>query len=69
MGARLSVFYYACIQCGVHPNGFEASTTVVLPKPNQPDYSAPKAYRLIALFNCLGKLFEKCTAQEMQFNA
>jgi hypothetical protein len=35
---------------------------VVIPKPNKPDYSNPKAYRPIALLNCLGKVSEKLIA-------
>jgi hypothetical protein len=32
---------------------------VVIPKPNKPNYSNPKAYRPIALLNCLRKVLEK----------
>jgi hypothetical protein len=35
---------------------------VVIPKPNKPDYSAIKAYRPIALLNCLGNILEKLMA-------
>jgi hypothetical protein len=35
---------------------------VVIPKPNKPDYSNPKAYRPIALLNCLGRVLEKLMA-------
>jgi hypothetical protein len=36
--------------------------TVIIPKPNEPDYSDPKAYRPIALLNCLRKILEKLMA-------
>jgi hypothetical protein len=36
--------------------------TIVIPKPNNPDYSNPKAYRLIVLLNCLQKILEKLMA-------
>lgn len=47
----------------------KVSTTVVIPKPNKPDYSAPKAYRPIVLLNCIGKIFEKMLSNQMQFDA
>ena len=34
-------------------------TIVPVPKPNKPDYSAPKAYRPVSLMECPGKLLEK----------
>jgi hypothetical protein len=38
---------------------------MVIPKPNKPDYSNPKAYRPIALLNCLGKVLEKLMATHL----
>jgi hypothetical protein len=38
---------------------------VVIPKPNKPNYSNPKAYRPIALLNCLGKVLEKLMASRL----
>jgi len=35
---------------------------VVIPKPNKPDYGVAKAYRVLNLFNCLGKVLEKVAA-------
>ena len=35
------------------------ATIVPIPKPNKPDYSAPKAYRPVSLMECTGKLLEK----------
>ena len=35
------------------------ATIVPVPKPNKPDYSAPKAYRPVSLMECTGKLLEK----------
>jgi hypothetical protein len=35
---------------------------VVIPKPNKPDYGIAKAYRVIMLLNCLGKVLEKVAA-------
>lgn len=58
-----------CLAYGVFPSEFKLSTTVVIPKPNKPDYSVSKVYRPIVLLNCLGKLMEKTLAQQMQFDA
>jgi hypothetical protein len=38
---------------------------VVIPNPNKPDYSTLKAYRPIALLNCLGKSLEKLMATHL----
>jgi hypothetical protein len=38
---------------------------VIIPKPNEPDYSLIKAYRPIALLNCLGKVMEKLMATRL----
>lgn len=35
---------------------------ILLRKPNKPDYTAVKAYRVINLLNCLGKVVEKIAA-------
>ena len=34
----------------------------MLQKPNKPDYTIPKAYRVISLLNCFGKVAEKTVA-------
>jgi hypothetical protein len=52
-----------CLTHGTHP--WKEAKAVVLPKPSRPDYSAPKAYRPIALLECLGKLLEKIVAQRI----
>lgn len=67
--ARVAAYYNACIQYAIHPTIFKKSRTVVIPKPNKPDYSKAKAYRPIVLLNCLGKLMEKVIARRMQFDA
>ena len=40
---------------------------MVIPKPGKPDYSIPKAYRPVALLNCLGKILEKLFATRLSF--
>jgi hypothetical protein len=36
-------------------------------KASKPDYAAPKAYRIITLLNCLGKLSERIVAKRLGF--
>ena len=38
------------------------ATRAILKKPNKPDYSLPKAYRVISLLNCLGKVSKRILA-------
>jgi hypothetical protein len=45
-----------CINTGHWPKQFKESTSVIIPKPNKPSYSTPKAFRPIVLLNTTGKL-------------
>jgi hypothetical protein len=54
--------YAALGQEGYHPWCWWQAMTIVIPKPNKPDYSDPKAYWPIVLLNCLGKILEKLMA-------
>ena len=54
---------------GTWPSHFKDSVSVIIPKPNKPDYSIPKAYRPIALLNTIGKLLTKILANRLQHNA
>ncbi|KAF8674800.1 hypothetical protein AX14_005246 [Amanita brunnescens Koide BX004] len=54
---------------GVWPSYFKDSQSVIIPKPNKPDYSIPKAYRPIALLNTIGKLLTKILANRLQHDA
>jgi hypothetical protein len=56
-------------QKGYHPKCWRQAVTVVIPKPNKPDYSSPKAYRPVALLNCLGKTLEKLMASRLAYMA
>jgi hypothetical protein len=53
----LAEIFNICLELGVHP--WNTATIVVLNKPQKPDYSLPKAYRLISLLECTGKVLEK----------
>jgi hypothetical protein len=48
-----------CVRLGYHPKVWKTAKGVVIRKINKPDYSQPKAYRVISLLNCLGKVVEK----------
>ena len=54
---------------GYQPACWREANTVVIPKPNKPDYTNPKAYRPIALLNCLGKVLEKLMASRLSHMA
>ena len=45
------------VSTGTHV--WKHATIVPVPKPNKPDYSAPKAYQPVSLMECTGKLLEK----------
>ena len=53
---------------GVHHDLWKTATTVILPKPNKPSYSDPRAYRPIQLLECLGKILEKIVASRLSFD-
>jgi hypothetical protein len=42
---------------------------IAFKKPSKPDYSLPKAYRVISLLNCLGKISERILAQRLSYLA
>ena len=52
-----------CLDTSTHP--WKHATIVILNKPNKPDYSVPKAYRPIALMECMGKVFERIVAKRV----
>ncbi|KAJ3518375.1 hypothetical protein NMY22_g13710 [Coprinellus aureogranulatus] len=58
----------ACIDVGHWPKHFKDSLSVIIPKPNKPAYSTPKAFRPIVLLNTLGKLLEKLISNRFQFD-
>ena len=50
---------------GYHPTCWKQATGAILKKNSKPDYSIPKAYRVIALLNCLGKVNERILARRL----
>ena len=61
----LTRLFQACFDLGYHPRFFKEANTVILKKPNKPDYSEPKAYRLIALLDTLGKVLETVISKRL----
>ena len=57
--------YSRLLDIGYHPRCWKQATGAILKKPSKPDYSAPKAYRVISLLNCLGKISERILAQRL----
>ena len=58
---RFLEVFNAAISLGHHP--WNEATVVVIPKPNKPDYSLPRAYHPISLLECCRKLLEKIIAK------
>lgn len=57
------------IDIGYHPKCWKQAIGCVLKKQKKPDYSIPKAYRVISLLNCLGKVSERILAQRLAYLA
>ena len=49
----------------VFPDEWLTSKTVVIRKPGRPDYSAPKAYRPIALLDTMSKILSSCVTETL----
>ncbi|PPQ89621.1 hypothetical protein CVT25_012633, partial [Psilocybe cyanescens] len=59
----------ACLRVGHWPKHFKESMSVIIPKPNKPSYSVPKAFRPIVLLNTIGNLIEKMLSNHIQFDS
>ena len=59
----------ASLNAGHYPACFKKTTTIVLRKPNKPDYTKPNAYRPIALENTIGKVLESVMAELVEGSA
>ena len=57
--------YGLLIAKGYHPKCWRQATGAILPKPGKPDYSISKAFRIISLLNCLGKVSERILAKRL----
>ena len=61
----MNLVYKILIRNGFHPECWREGTGIILKKLGKPDYSLPKAYRIITLLNCLGKVAEKIMATRL----
>ena len=64
---RFNRLYRLLIKHGYHPRCWKIAKGVILRKSANPqrDFSKPKAYRVISLLNCLGKVSEKILAKRL----
>jgi ribonuclease HI len=60
---RIIALARQCFRLGVHPRAWKTAKGILLQKPRKADYSLVKAYRVISLLNCLGKVVEKIAAE------
>lgn len=65
----LTVIFNRSLAEGTYHHHFKETITVVLRKEQQKNYSLPKAYRLIALLNTIGKILESILAKRMSYLA
>jgi len=63
---RFNRLYRILIRKGYHPRCWKLAKGVVLKKSGKKrDYTMPKAYRVVSLLNCLGKISEKILAKRL----
>jgi hypothetical protein len=58
-----------CLALEYFPTAFKHARTIVLRKPSKPDYSAPSAWRPIALLNTIGKVLEVVLDRKLRTTA
>ena len=66
---HITTLIQKCLNNGYHPKSWRRAIAIALPKPNKPDYSNPRAYRLITLLECLAKVLERVVAKRLTFLA
>ena len=59
---RIVSLVRGCIIKGYHPCTWKTAKGILLRKQGKPTYTAAKAYRVISLLSCLGKVVEKVVA-------
>ena len=61
--------FQGCLLIGHHPAIFQSATLAIIPKPNKPDQTSPRAYQPIALLSVLGKGLERLLARNISWLA
>ena len=61
-GRQMTALVQGCIRTGFHPCTWKTAKGVLLRKQGKPTYTVSKAYRVISLLNCLGKVVERAVA-------
>src|SRR5438552_9345349 len=57
----------ASINLGHFPSCFKTTTTIIMRKPQKPNYTKPNAYRPIALESTLGKVLESIITELLSY--
>lgn len=66
---EMYALYAWCVKLGYHPLAWHIAILVALRKAGKPDYASPRAYRLISLLICMGKILEKIQAKRLAYHA
>jgi hypothetical protein len=66
---HLGHIFKATFDLGFYPETWKISTTIVLRKPGQPDYTIPKAYCPITLLDTMAKILSSCIAEDITYIA
>ncbi|OBZ78308.1 putative RNA-directed DNA polymerase from transposon X-element [Grifola frondosa] len=61
--------FRASFELKIYPDEWKTSNTVVLRKPDRPHYDVAKAYRPIALINCIAKILSACVTSVLVYEA
>ena len=59
---RVTALVQGCIRTGFHPCTWKTAKGILLRKQGKPTYTIAKAYRVISLLSCLGKVVERAVA-------
>lgn len=66
LAQQLATIANACLRLGLFPTEWKRARTIILKKPDKPDYTSPAAYRPIALLSCLSKVIEAVMARPIE---
>ncbi len=64
-----NLMYLNLIENDYHSKIWREGTEIILKKPNKPNYSISKTYRIITLLNCLDKIAKKLIAMQLSYTA